>query len=598
MITLIIGHRGSGKTALLKRIEQYSKTSLEPVVLIDLDMAIEKREGMSITEIFSVKGEQYFRKIEKKYLADIVAEYSKQDKRVFVAAGAGYEGPPPPNTHCLWVRRTTDSLGRIFLDKPRLESAITPREEYFKRHAEREPKYRKWADDVLFVPEGTDGPSIYEQNYFTSGINNIGGTLTLLPEHFKTLKNKISWGVKFFEIRSDLLTDEQIKTAIALIPPEKIILSFRRHIDHLGSNDSLPENILWDWPLEFGPTPSGKTPPIVSLHEREPHESISACLKKFNAVIGRQHLKLAIHINDFSELYEAHQWWMEVPAQRSFLPCSDNSRWAWYRLLMRQKMFLNFFREGDGTAKDQPVLLDWLRMSDLSAHAFAAVLGDPIIHSHTPIEHGDFFSSRGIPVFAIRVSAHEWQEGAINILKKLGLRYAAITSPLKKLAYQICNKTDAQTVSLQSVNTLYWDNEAWHGTNTDIAGLQILTEDLRAHYRPEQIAVWGGGGTLNTLLKTLPEASFYSARTGEPRNDGRMNIKPHAVIWAAGLAGKDTPFPPSEWKPKVVLDLNYSDDSPGKEYALMVGAHHISGLKMFKVQAEKQRIFWAKKNER
>jgi hypothetical protein len=40
------------------------------------------------------------------------------------------------------------------------------------------------------------------------------------------------------------------------------------------------------------------------------------------------------------------------------------------------------------------------------------------------------------------------------------------------------------------------------------------------------------------------------------------------------------------------VDLNYRDDSAGKEYALHVKAKYISGLDMFLVQAAGQRKFW------
>jgi shikimate 5-dehydrogenase len=42
----------------------------------------------------------------------------------------------------------------------------------------------------------------------------------------------------------------------------------------------------------------------------------------------------------------------------------------------------------------------------------------------------------------------------------------------------------------------------------------------------------------------------------------------------------------------VVLDLNYSADSPGKQYAQRCGAHYYGGLAFFTAQAEAQRQFW------
>jgi shikimate 5-dehydrogenase len=57
-------------------------------------------------------------------------------------------------------------------------------------------------------------------------------------------------------------------------------------------------------------------------------------------------------------------------------------------------------------------------------------------------------------------------------------------------------------------------------------------------------------------------------------------------------------MPPKQWKPSILVDLNYTEDSPGREYALQVGAEYVSGLRMFQVQAEKQREFWLREEAR
>ena len=58
---VLTGMMGAGKSTIGKRLSKKLK-----VKFIDLDKLIEKREGNSIKEIFEIKGEEYFRKIEKK----------------------------------------------------------------------------------------------------------------------------------------------------------------------------------------------------------------------------------------------------------------------------------------------------------------------------------------------------------------------------------------------------------------------------------------------------------------------------------------------------------------------------------------------------
>jgi shikimate kinase len=75
----ILGFMGSGKTSVGKRLaEKLDKR------FVDLDEAIEQKEGMSISDIFIKKGEDYFRKIEKEVIGEIAKE-----KDIVVSTGGG-----------------------------------------------------------------------------------------------------------------------------------------------------------------------------------------------------------------------------------------------------------------------------------------------------------------------------------------------------------------------------------------------------------------------------------------------------------------------------------------------------------------------------
>ena len=63
MIVYLIGMMGSGKSSVGKLLANKLQFSN-----IDIDKEIEKDEKLSIKEIFEKKGENYFRKIESKYL--------------------------------------------------------------------------------------------------------------------------------------------------------------------------------------------------------------------------------------------------------------------------------------------------------------------------------------------------------------------------------------------------------------------------------------------------------------------------------------------------------------------------------------------------
>ena len=67
MKIVLLGYMGSGKTAIGKIL---SKNLF--LDFTDLDHLIERKEGKTISEIFSENGEVYFRKIETKYLKEFI----------------------------------------------------------------------------------------------------------------------------------------------------------------------------------------------------------------------------------------------------------------------------------------------------------------------------------------------------------------------------------------------------------------------------------------------------------------------------------------------------------------------------------------------
>ena len=67
MNIILTGYMGCGKTEIGSRLSQ--KLGMK---YIDLDQYIEEKEGFSVTELFEKKGNIYFRKVESKYLNEII----------------------------------------------------------------------------------------------------------------------------------------------------------------------------------------------------------------------------------------------------------------------------------------------------------------------------------------------------------------------------------------------------------------------------------------------------------------------------------------------------------------------------------------------
>lgn len=588
---ILIGHRGAGKTSLLARLRARHASWK----VFDLDEEIARRTYRSVSDIFEKDGERAFRELEQTYFDELWAELA--GGAGVIALGAGFEGKLPAEARVVWVRRSTDARGRIFLDRPRLNVKVDPLAEFLERFPTREKRYAELATETLTLREGGEDAES-PLSFFNEGYRNVGGVLTLLPENFCTssagsefLRRRLNWGVGHFEIRDDLLGEAERAAALAQLPLDRVLWSYRTKRSRYVFPD---DDILWDWALELGRCPH-PYPPIVSAHERKQGESLSELLARLEAA-GRPGtlLKAAPIVKNFAELQVGHRWWARDPEHRVFLPRTDTGepRWAWYRLVQKGRFRFNFIREGaEGSAPDQPSLLEWIDAPAKSS-AFAAVLGSPVQHSRTPCEHGEFFRARGMPCVAVPLSEDDWQRGALDVLREIGLTHAAVTSPLKKLAFELVTQSsgssDAATAELGSVNTLAWDAAAklWRGTSTDTEGLLATVREGEAL---GSTAVWGGGGVLPILMQVLDGAGFYAARTGKLQS-GPATGGPDTVVWAARVGA---PFPPPKWRPRQVLDLNYFENSPARAYARDVGARYVSGLSMFRAQAAAQRSFWS-----
>jgi shikimate 5-dehydrogenase/shikimate kinase len=597
VITVIIGQRGVGKTQFLKRLHRYM--SGNQVACLDLDHEIEKKSKKTIQALFESEGEAGFRDWEKRVFQELIASHSE----AYIAVGAGFPvGLIPETAKTLWVQRATDQNGRIFLDRPRLEKDLSPIEEYKKRARLRDLHFHNIYDQIYIMPEGLSELDSLEDALLVKRKRMISGAVAVTPELFlrknrwhSFIENYSGHGVEFFELRDDLLNHAQIQTCLGSLFTERFIFSFRT-----GNVDSYPQGgqvHYFDWPIELGTIPQPirflKQRLIISLHDLLPGESLEDAIRRLNEESSKcVHLKLAPLVKNFEDLLLGYLWQQADPQNRSFLPRSAQGRWAWFRLWMKGRQLINFWREGQGTSADQPTLYEWQSVHLIKTR-FAAVLGSPIIQSWTPMEQHLFFEERNEPVFRIQIEKSEWSQ-ALKILVILGMRHAAVTSPLKEEAFYSADEKSEEAESLRSVNTLYYNQEdkKWCGHNTDLFGFRALIEDVKTQ---KNIAVWGGGGTLNMIKRELPNAVSFSSTRGEVREEDRprwsKDFQPDILIWASPRK-EDMKWPSADWKPKLVVDLNYTEDSAGREYALRVQAEYRSGVKMFQVQAQHQRDFW------
>lgn len=121
MRIFLIGFMGSGKTHWGNRIAEKLQ-----IPFYDLDAVIVQAEGMSISEIFSIKGEEYFRYMEKQTMEDLVL---KEENFVLSAGG----GTPcffnniefmKRNGRVLWLNTSLEVLNQRLLKEKQMRPLL------------------------------------------------------------------------------------------------------------------------------------------------------------------------------------------------------------------------------------------------------------------------------------------------------------------------------------------------------------------------------------------------------------------------------------------------------------------------------------------
>ncbi len=612
----IIGQRGTGKTEAAKR---WAQSLGGRGTLIDLDREIERLAGQSTEEIFETLGETEFRWFEKRAWREIDIETRNSFGAVVVSCGAGFDPAAIDDSWIrVWLRRSTDMGGRIFTDRPRLDKSVDALTESLERNKIRAPRFAAQADRVFEMGEGSIDPSerpwvadLFDLEMGADdSIEKIGGVVTLRPDQNirETCERLLRWGVTRIEIRDDLWPSTRERGAwefFSTLPKDRLLVSFRAgDADETTSTLSYLKSwlskdkgagfgqIAVDWPYDrkdqtipaeiLSWTEANQIDFVASLHGDAKSTGTSELEKLEAEIPSRAILKAALVISDFQELIRYHVWMEASPRRRVFLPMTVHGlpRWSWYRALTgrRAAMGLAFWREGDGSSLDQPTFSQWWRRSRFQSDHFAAVLGDPVAHSRTPLEHDEFFRKWGRPIFAVSVKRDEVVT-ALPFLLKLGLTEAAVTAPLKELIEEG-----------RAINTLRIRDGRMETASTDSVGFKNLWESTVGIRKGRElkgpVVVWGGGGVRPAIKDVLGNDAIYLRASIGPTDE---MIPPEIVIWAAG---ENRGAWPETWRPRLLVDLSYTENSMARAIALEAGARYVSGLAMFEAQAAAQRKFW------
>ena len=308
---------------------------------------------------------------------------------------------------------------------------------------------------------------------------------------------------------------------------------------------------------------------------------------------------------------------------------------------------------GDNVAPGQVSLarlLDEFRFRDLNPQsAVYGVVGNPVMHSLSPVMHNAGFRCLGIDAVYLPLLAADAAD-FLTFARGLGLAGVSITAPFKVALMSAADELDPLAQRVGAINTLAMRDGRWHGYNTDVHGfaapLVRRLEDLPpkggshpslAKSRPSEFGVasgfsrkaaggaefplsggrnlrasiLGAGGAARAVAVALadlgadvtvcarrPEAAreladLASGTVGTlPPAAGSWDLLVNSTSWD-GDAAVNSPMAAAALDGKLVYELVYVPaETRLLADARAAGCTTIGGLEMLVAQAEKQFEIW------
>lgn len=150
-------------------------------------------------------------------------------------------------------------------------------------------------------------------------------------------------------------------------------------------------------------------------------------------------------------------------------------------------------------------------------HPRAGVLGQPIGHSLSPLLHGYWLRTLGLPgsYLAVEVEPAQFAEEVRRLFEDEGWCGMNVTVPHKTAAFDLCERHDAAARRLRAVNFISRTADGlYHGRNTDLTGFRANLENAPAWPGVKRGAamVLGAGGASGAVVGALLELGFAPIR--------------------------------------------------------------------------------------
>jgi shikimate dehydrogenase len=134
------------------------------------------------------------------------------------------------------------------------------------------------------------------------------------------------------------------------------------------------------------------------------------------------------------------------------------------------------------------------------------VIGDPVSHSLSPLIHNAALAQLGRDyVYVAFPIKPENLKTAIAGFQAVGLVGFSITIPHKQTIIPLLTGITATAQLVGAVNTVWWTQAGWQGTNTDVEGFIAPLKVLKRHWQKVHPVVLGIGGAARAVVVGLAQ---------------------------------------------------------------------------------------------
>lgn len=133
------------------------------------------------------------------------------------------------------------------------------------------------------------------------------------------------------------------------------------------------------------------------------------------------------------------------------------------------------------------------------------VIGHPVKHSMSPVMHNAAIATLGLDyVYLPFPIAPEQLSSAIDGFAAIGLQGFNITIPHKQTIIPLLSEISDVAQAIGAVNTVWWSDRGWCGTNTDALGfmgpLTDLTPSSERDWSQTPALILGNGGAARAVV--------------------------------------------------------------------------------------------------